>query len=269
MKESVFQYLQSVDAHEIFAHISLNSSESNEVGSRFILEGLMKGQKCFYISDLPVPSEILFRIKNNSYMLDQSTIHKTFRELTVNYSRKKDYFTYSEFLKQVYKRIASETEKKGEGTKRFIINKKPQINYFSDIFDPYASADIHMISNEKPVIIMYQFQIDRITSTDLLNIMKSVPKIVENEYVYSSSFYINPKEMISSDQVQPSIMEHLTHQERKILRGVVNGHSNKMIADDLSISIRTVEAHRASIMRKLEVNNLVDLVKLAIKSGFI
>jgi len=39
---------------------------------------------------------------------------------------------------------------------------------------------------------------------------------------------------------------------------------NKQIADDLSISIKTVEAHRANIMEKLNVNTVADLLRLAL-----
>jgi two-component system response regulator FixJ len=48
---------------------------------------------------------------------------------------------------------------------------------------------------------------------------------------------------------------------------LLNGSSNKQIADELRISIRTVEMHRASVMRKLDAKSLADAVLLAATAG--
>jgi FixJ family two-component response regulator len=55
----------------------------------------------------------------------------------------------------------------------------------------------------------------------------------------------------------------LTHREREILDRVVAGKMNRVIAEELAISIKTVEAHRARIMEKLEVDSLAELVQAA------
>jgi FixJ family two-component response regulator len=49
-----------------------------------------------------------------------------------------------------------------------------------------------------------------------------------------------------------------------VLERIIAGRLNKQIADDLSISIKTVEAHRANIMEKLSVNTVADLLRLAL-----
>jgi DNA-binding NarL/FixJ family response regulator len=59
----------------------------------------------------------------------------------------------------------------------------------------------------------------------------------------------------------------LTAREREVLKLVADGLSNKEIAARLRISVRTVENHRASIMRKLDLKSVVDLVKYAIACG--
>jgi len=56
----------------------------------------------------------------------------------------------------------------------------------------------------------------------------------------------------------------LTAREREILELVVTGKSNKQMAAQLQISIKTVEAHRAKIMSKLQVHSLAELVSLAL-----
>ncbi len=59
-------------------------------------------------------------------------------------------------------------------------------------------------------------------------------------------------------------LERLTQRERQVLDLIVDGRLNKQIADDLSISIKTVEAHRANIMDKLAARTMADLMKTAL-----
>ena len=59
----------------------------------------------------------------------------------------------------------------------------------------------------------------------------------------------------------------LTQREREVMALVVAGRMNREIAESLDISIKTVEAHRAKIMEKLEVNSLAELVQASIAAG--
>jgi len=59
-------------------------------------------------------------------------------------------------------------------------------------------------------------------------------------------------------------LSKLTAREHQVLERIIAGRLNKQIADDLSISIKTVEAHRANIMEKLSVNTVADLLRLAL-----
>jgi two-component system, LuxR family, response regulator FixJ len=56
----------------------------------------------------------------------------------------------------------------------------------------------------------------------------------------------------------------LTRRESEILAGLLKGLSNKVIAHDLGISVRTAEVHRANIMAKMRAGNLAELVKMAL-----
>jgi FixJ family two-component response regulator len=58
--------------------------------------------------------------------------------------------------------------------------------------------------------------------------------------------------------------EDLTPREREILDQVWGGCTNRSIAQQLGISIKTVEAHRANIMEKLNANTVADLLKIAL-----
>jgi FixJ family two-component response regulator len=61
--------------------------------------------------------------------------------------------------------------------------------------------------------------------------------------------------------------ENLTSREREVLAHVVSGKLNKQIAFDLGTSERTIKAHRASIMEKLRVQSVAELVRLAQELG--
>jgi two-component system response regulator FixJ len=59
----------------------------------------------------------------------------------------------------------------------------------------------------------------------------------------------------------------LTAREREVLSALVTGKSNKMIARDLGLSPRTVEAHRAALMDRLSVKSLAEAIRLALTGG--
>ena len=61
-----------------------------------------------------------------------------------------------------------------------------------------------------------------------------------------------------------ALLSKLTSREAQVLERIVAGRLNKQIADDLGISIKTVEAHRANIMEKLNANTVADLLKIAL-----
>ncbi|MFN2139058.1 MAG: response regulator [Candidatus Promineifilaceae bacterium] len=75
--------------------------------------------------------------------------------------------------------------------------------------------------------------------------------------------------MSPPDPSAASAADLLTPREREVLHLVSEGHTNVAIADMLNISVKTVEKHRASLMKKLEVNDLASLIREAIKQGLI
>jgi two-component system response regulator NreC len=64
-------------------------------------------------------------------------------------------------------------------------------------------------------------------------------------------------------------VEPLTAREIEVLRLVARGYTNRQVAEEFCISIRTVESHRASIMDKLGLHSRVDLVRYATKQGLL
>ena len=63
--------------------------------------------------------------------------------------------------------------------------------------------------------------------------------------------------------------ETLTQREREILKLIAEGYKNKQIADDLCISVKTVEKHRANLMEKLDLHNIQALTTFAIERGIV
>jgi DNA-binding NarL/FixJ family response regulator len=63
--------------------------------------------------------------------------------------------------------------------------------------------------------------------------------------------------------------ETLTSREREILKLIAEGYRNKEIADDLCISVKTVEKHRANLMEKLNLHNVQALTAFAIEKGLV
>lgn len=61
----------------------------------------------------------------------------------------------------------------------------------------------------------------------------------------------------------------LTHREREIVQLLAEAKANKEIATTLNISVKTVETHRAAIMRKLGVNSIVELVHYALRNNLV
>jgi DNA-binding NarL/FixJ family response regulator len=63
--------------------------------------------------------------------------------------------------------------------------------------------------------------------------------------------------------------EPLTLREREVLKLIAEAHTNKQIGETLHLSEKTIESHRANLMRKLEMRDRVELVRYAIRRGLI
>jgi two-component system response regulator NreC len=61
----------------------------------------------------------------------------------------------------------------------------------------------------------------------------------------------------------------LTSREREVLQLIAEGYSNQKIAEELFISVKTVEAHKAHIMSKLRARNRTDLIRYALRKGLV
>ncbi len=89
---------------------------------------------------------------------------------------------------------------------------------------------------------------------------EDILKLVERMLTLADHNFSRQKETVNRD----ALISKLTGREAQVLERIVAGRLNKQIADDLAISIKTVEAHRANIMAKLDANSVADLLKIAL-----
>ena len=88
--------------------------------------------------------------------------------------------------------------------------------------------------------------------------------------VYRGELYVHPKLIrslieptVKIPQKEPSNLETLTFREEEVLKLIVQGYTNKQVAEELNISIRTAEGHRANLTSKLGMRSRVDLLRYA------
>lgn len=103
-------------------------------------------------------------------------------------------------------------------------------------------------------------------------ILRAIEEIRADRRYYSpeliASMAIAPDEATAGG-VSAGNIEMLTPREREILVMIAGGATSKEIADDLAISHRTVQTHRANMLEKLALKNTAALIKFAVSSGLV
>lgn len=103
-------------------------------------------------------------------------------------------------------------------------------------------------------------------SEELLFALKQVLK----GKTYFANLPAEPASQPSTEKpLPPDKTIQLTDREREIVKLLCEGHSNQKIGDILFISPKTVENHRTNLMRKLQVHNIVELVRYSMKNGLL
>jgi two-component system, LuxR family, response regulator FixJ len=77
---------------------------------------------------------------------------------------------------------------------------------------------------------------------------------------------LSSRESQKKKQAVVDLLSELTPREKEVCDLVVEGLPNKLIADQLHLSVKTVEFHRANVMKKLDVESIAALVKVILKS---
>ncbi|MDP2698854.1 response regulator transcription factor [Thalassospira sp.] len=105
------------------------------------------------------------------------------------------------------------------------------------------------------------FILKDVSSNDMV---RAIEAIASGGEVYSPGL-----ETMSDTRATPDDNMPLTSRERTVLRLLAQGASNKHVARELDISVRTVETHRRNIKRKLGIDSSAGLVRYAIEKGLV
>jgi len=65
------------------------------------------------------------------------------------------------------------------------------------------------------------------------------------------------------------VADGLTPRQREVLQLIAEGRTNQQMADSLSLSVKTVESHRAMLMQRLDIHDIAGLVRYAVRAGLI
>ncbi len=110
--------------------------------------------------------------------------------------------------------------------------------------------------------------IKRAVESELIDAIRAVKR--GDLYVHPAMTRALLKEISPSQNTgNDTPVETLTKREVDVLKLIAQGYTNRQTAEALSISVRTVESHRANLMGKLDLHSRVDLVRYAKEYGFI
>ncbi len=109
-----------------------------------------------------------------------------------------------------------------------------------------------------------------IKDADFSEILQAIYNAAEGKRYLSTEIADEVLELLlSNNGDKAGSLDILSPREREILQLIAEGNTNAAIAKKLTLSVRTVEAHRARIMAKLRLNSQAELVRFAIQQGLI
>jgi len=101
------------------------------------------------------------------------------------------------------------------------------------------------------------------------DLVAAIEAVQAGRAYYSPPVQRELSELLRAHAAPPRPMDTLTEREREVMGLVVKGFSTKEIATRLDISTRTVETHRANLMRKLNLKSVALLTQFAIREGLV
>ena len=106
--------------------------------------------------------------------------------------------------------------------------------------------------------------------SDFIEILQAIQNALEGKRYLSTAIASEVLEiLLNADLDKSDVLAVLSPREREVLQHIAEGNSNAVIAEKLTLSVRTVESHRAHIMAKMHFNSQADLVRCAIQQGLI
>jgi DNA-binding NarL/FixJ family response regulator len=106
--------------------------------------------------------------------------------------------------------------------------------------------------------------------SDFAEILQAIENVLEGRRYLSTAIADEVLEMLlNADIGKEDTLNMLSPREREILQLIAEGNTNAVVAEKLTLSVRTVESHRSNITKKLRLTSHSDLVKYAINKGLI
>lgn len=101
-------------------------------------------------------------------------------------------------------------------------------------------------------------------------LVEAIHAAIKGEH-YSKGFVseILIESFLKNKSKKEAINNKLTEREKEVLQAITKGHSNQQMADLLHISVRTIEAHKSNITKKLKLKSTAELVVYAIKNRLV
>ena len=145
------------------------------------------------------------------------------------------------------------------------------------------------ITDVRPDVVLSDYSPERFSACDIVDVLRyerpETPLIVVSESVTGlaavSCLRAGAEDIVIRKNVKrlPSAittaiekrgaLARLTPRQIEVLRLVAEGHRTREIADRLQLSIKTVESHRGEVMKRLEIHDVVSLVRYALRVGLI
>ena len=109
--------------------------------------------------------------------------------------------------------------------------------------------------------------IKRAVESELINAIRAVWR--GDVYIHPAMTRALLQDVAPSRATDETLVEPLTRRETEVLQLIAQGHTNRQVAEKLTISVRTVETHRANLMDKLGLRSRVELVRYAREHGLL
>ncbi|PFG74317.1 response regulator [Tepidiforma thermophila] len=112
-----------------------------------------------------------------------------------------------------------------------------------------------------------------VKNSDVSELILAIQTVHRGNQYYSAAlseaFDIADLQLQARRPERKSSLDTLTPREREVLQLIAEGRTNQQIADELVVSVKTVEAHKAHIMEKLKARSRTDLIRYALKRGIV
>ena len=130
--------------------------------------------------------------------------------------------------------------------------------------------EVDVLLTGQPVIAVCTFPIGLSTADEILDAARTHQfAVTVRNGVWKRVETSDVDAAVREAEKRSPLLEQLSFRQREILQHIAEGLNTKQIASLLGISVKTVEAHRLQMMRRLEIDNVAGLVRFAIRSGLV